>query len=99
MKRLLFVAIIASASIVSSVPSAQAPPPLQSAASLDAAIQSIDQRIAADFAKDGVGGLSIGIVSGKQLIWSKHYGYAEAETRRVADNDTTYRIGSITKQF
>ncbi len=38
-------------------------------------------------------------MSGAKLIWSKHYGYAEAETKRVADNDTAYRIGSITKQF
>src|SRR6185295_2728147 len=75
--------------------SAQAPAP----AGLDAAIAAIDTTIAADFAKDGVGGLSIGVVSGKQLIWSKHYGYADAEAKRVADNDTTYRVGSITKQF
>ncbi len=66
---------------------------------LDAALRDIDAGITADFAKDGIGGLSIGVVSGKQLVWSKHYGYAEAETTRVADNDTTYRIGSITKQF
>jgi CubicO group peptidase (beta-lactamase class C family) len=92
MKRLLLLAIIASAIVA---PSAQAPAP----AGLDAAIASIDATIAADFAKDGVGGLSIGIVSGKQLIWSKHYGYADAEAKRVADNDTTYRVGSITKQF
>ena len=94
MKRLLLLAIIASAIVA---PSAQAP--AQGGQSLNAAIASIDATIAADFAKDGVGGLSIGVVSGKQLIWSKHYGYADAEAKRVADNDTTYRVGSITKQF
>ena len=66
---------------------------------LDTTLRDIDARIAADFAKDGVGGISIGVVSGDKLIWSKHYGFAEAETKRVADNDTVYRIGSITKQF
>jgi D-alanyl-D-alanine carboxypeptidase len=66
---------------------------------LDAALRDIDARIAADFAKDGVGGISIGVVSADKLVWSKHYGYAEAETKRVADNDTVYRVGSITKQF
>ena len=66
---------------------------------LDAALRDIDTRIAADFAKDGVGGISIGVVSADKLVWSKHYGYAEAETKRVADNDTVYRVGSITKQF
>jgi CubicO group peptidase (beta-lactamase class C family) len=94
MKRFLLPAVVAAAIVA---PSAQAP--AQAGLSLDAAIASIDAKIAADFAKDGVGGLSIGVVSGTQLIWSKHYGYADAEAKRVADNDTTYRIGSITKQF
>jgi D-alanyl-D-alanine carboxypeptidase len=66
---------------------------------LDPALVAVDATIAADFAKDGVGGLSIGVVSGKQLIWSRHYGYAETETKRAPDNDTAYRVGSITKQF
>jgi CubicO group peptidase (beta-lactamase class C family) len=43
--------------------------------------------------------LSIGVVSRDRLIWSRHFGYAEAETKRAADNDTAFRIGSITKQF
>ena len=90
MKRLLWLAIMAAAIVA---PSAQAP------AGLDAAVASIDTAVAADFAKDGVGGLSIGVVSGDQLIWSRHYGYADAEAKRVADNDTAYRVGSITKQF
>ena len=66
---------------------------------LAAALLDIDATLTADFVKDGVGGLSIGVVSGRQLIWSKHYGYAETETKRAPDNDTAYRVGSITKQF
>jgi CubicO group peptidase (beta-lactamase class C family) len=92
MKRRLLLVIIAGAIVA---PSAQAP----AKAGLDAAISSIDAAIAADFAKDGIGGLSIGVVSGRELIWSKHYGYADAEAKRAADNDTAYRVGSITKQF
>ncbi len=72
---------------------AQAPAPIQSA------LSELDTAIAAEFAKDGVGSISIGVVSGKTLVWSKHYGYAEAETKRAPTNDTAYRIGSITKQF
>jgi CubicO group peptidase (beta-lactamase class C family) len=94
MKRLLLLAIMAGGVVA---PSAHAP--AQAGAGLNAAIASIDATIAADFAKDGVGGLSIGVVSGKELIWSKHYGYADAEAKRVANNDTAYRVGSITKQF
>ena len=43
--------------------------------------------------------MSVGVVSGAELVWSKHYGYADTETKRVPTNDTAYRIGSITKQF
>jgi D-alanyl-D-alanine carboxypeptidase len=74
--------------------------PAQSSSSvLDAALVALDAQLAADFAKDGAGGASIGIVSGNKLIWSRHYGYADAEAKRAPTNDTAYRIGSITKQF
>ena len=66
---------------------------------LGAALKELDTTLAADFAKDGVGGLSIGVVSGASLVWSRHYGFAEAEAKRSPTNDTAYRIGSITKQF
>ena len=65
----------------------------------EAALQAIDLQLTSDFAKDGIGGMSVGVVSGNSLIWSKHYGYADVEAKRVATNDSDYRIGSITKQF
>ncbi len=71
----------------------------QAPSGLDAALAELDARLTGEFAKDGIGGVSVGVVSGASLIWSRHYGYAEAETKRVATNDTSYRIGSITKQF
>ena len=73
---------------------AQAP-----ATSLQSALAELDTAIAADFAKDGVGGISVGVVSDARLVWSKQYGFAETETKRAPTNDTVYRIGSITKQF
>ena len=71
----------------------------QAPASLQTALAELDTSIAAEFAKDGVGGISVGVVSGPTLVWSKHYGYAETEKKRVPTNDTAFRIGSITKQF
>jgi CubicO group peptidase (beta-lactamase class C family) len=68
-------------------------------ASLEAALREADATVAAEFAKDGVGGLSLGVVSGRQLVWSRHYGFAETDAKRLPTNDTVYRIGSITKQF
>ena len=66
---------------------------------LDEALRTLETTVGDGFAKDGVGGLSIGVVQRDRLIWSKHLGYAESETKRVANNDTAFRVGSITKQF
>jgi D-alanyl-D-alanine carboxypeptidase len=92
---LLLVALlaIAPAALQGQQPSGPAP------AALAAELAAIDVQLAADFAADGIAALSIGVVSGDRLIWSKHYGYAEMETKRAPTNDTAYRIGSITKQF
>ena len=79
------------------------PPPVsalpQAPAALTAALSDLDAQLTADFAKDGIGGVSVGVVSGAKLIWSKHYGFAAMEDKEVPTNDTAYRIGSITKQF
>ena len=66
---------------------------------LTAVFQELDTQLAADFAKDGIGGASVGVVSGDALVWTKNYGYADAEAKRMANADTAYRIGSVTKQF
>jgi CubicO group peptidase (beta-lactamase class C family) len=63
------------------------------------AIEQVDALAAAEFAKDNRGGVTIGIVSGAELTWTKSYGYADMEKKTPATKDTVYRIGSITKQF
>ena len=75
---------------------AQAP---AAAPHVTAALESFAPTLADEFARDGVGGASLGVVSGAQLIWSRHYGFADAEAKRAPTNDSAYRIGSITKQF
>ncbi len=74
-------------------------PVMATAESLHSQIKEIDSLIAADLAKLPVGSVTAGVVSGKQLIWSKSYGYADMEKKIPADADTVYRIGSITKMF
>jgi CubicO group peptidase (beta-lactamase class C family) len=69
------------------------------AASLTPKMPQIDSLIAADLAHRPVGSVTAGVVSGKQLIWSKSYGDADMEKKVAADTDTVYRIGSITKMF
>ena len=69
------------------------------AASLGARLAELDSAAAADFAKHSVGSLTIGVVSGDQLIWTKSYGNTDMEKHQPATKDTVYRIGSITKMF
>ena len=43
--------------------------------------------------------LTIGLVKKTGLVWTKSYGYADIEKKELANIDSVYRIGSITKQF
>lgn len=70
-----------------------------SVADLTARCTAIDSMVAAEFAKHPAGSVTIGVVSGNQLIWNKSYGNADMEKKLPADKDTIYRIGSITKMF
>jgi len=72
---------------------AQIPAPLQTA------ITRIDAMAAAEFAKDNVASVTIGVVSGRELAWTNSYGLADMERGIPAARHTVYRIGSITKQF
>jgi CubicO group peptidase (beta-lactamase class C family) len=69
------------------------------AASLSPHFPEIDSLAAAELARRPVGSVTVGVVSGKQLVWSKSYGEADMEKKAAADTDTVYRIGSITKMF
>jgi D-alanyl-D-alanine carboxypeptidase len=69
------------------------------AESLKPQIEKIDSMIVADVARNPIGSVTVGIVSGKQLIWTKSYGDGDKEKKIPADADTVYRIGSITKMF
>jgi len=62
----------------------------------------IDQldKLATDLVKDPTeASFTIGLVQKNGLVWSKSYGYADIESKRPANADSVYRIGSITKQF
>jgi CubicO group peptidase (beta-lactamase class C family) len=54
---------------------------------------------AAQAAKHPIGGMTVGIVCGPDVVWSMSYGYADMESGKTASRDTVYRIGSITKQI
>lgn len=62
-------------------------------------VERIDTQTAAELAKDGLGGVSVGIVQGSSLVWAKSYGLADTARKTPAANDSIYRIGSVTKMF
>jgi CubicO group peptidase (beta-lactamase class C family) len=66
---------------------------------LQAALDAIDAMASAEFEKDRVGSVTIGIVAGARLVWTRSYGHADMEKKLPAARDSVYRIGSITKQF
>ena len=68
-------------------------------ANLQAALNSIDAMANAEFEKDRVGSVTIGVVAGPKLVWTRSYGLADMERKLPATRDSVYRIGSITKQF
>src|SRR5713101_2710918 len=58
------------------------------------------ERLAADaFARDSTGSITVGVVTNGGLVWTKSYGFADMASKRPADRNTVYRIGSITKPF
>ena len=63
------------------------------------ALQAADSIAAAEFAKDSLGSITVGVVSGPNLVWTKSYGYADSARTRVANATTVYRIASVSKQF
>lgn len=63
------------------------------------AIQVLDAWMQATAASREEPGLSIGVVCGQDLIWSKGYGFANVEKGLPATSGTIYRIASISKVF
>ena len=62
-------------------------------------IETADSLVSAEFAKDSIGSITVGVIAGSQLAWTRSVGFADMKTRRLANRNTVYRIGSITKPF
>lgn len=60
---------------------------------------SIEQRVTDVMRQRGYPGFSIGVVFENDLIYSQSFGVADRETKRTADAETLYQIGSISKVF
>jgi CubicO group peptidase (beta-lactamase class C family) len=62
-------------------------------------IAKLDSLAGAQLAQDGVGGMTIAVVTDSGVLWTNSYGYADMGRHALASRETVYRIGSITKQF
>jgi erythromycin esterase len=95
MKRLAL-AVLITALFLSAVP-------LNSAAGKDSdlsrAVKAVDDLVAAEYAKNSYGSITVGVVDGPNMIWTKSYGYADVEKKELATKDTVYRIGGMTIKF
>src|ERR1051326_538645 len=49
--------------------------------------------VSAEFAKDSMGSITVGVIAGSQLVWTRSVGFADMKTRRMANRNTVYRIG------
>jgi CubicO group peptidase (beta-lactamase class C family) len=71
-----------------------------SAQSLPSATQQrLDALAASEYARDSAASLTIGVVTAQGLAWTKTYGFADVPNRKLANRQSVYRIGSITKMF
>ena len=62
-------------------------------------LAAVDSLVSAEFAKDSIGSITVGVIAGSQLVWTRSAGFADMNTHRLANRNTVYRIGSITKPF
>jgi CubicO group peptidase (beta-lactamase class C family) len=63
------------------------------------AASRLEARAATYVKENRLPGAAVGIVHGDELAWSAGVGFADLATRRPPDNETLYRIASITKTF
>src|SRR6266545_2298543 len=66
---------------------------------LHARIERLDAQASKEYAKDPLGSVTVGFVSGSDLVWTRSYGFADSEKKIPATSQTLYRIGSVTKEF
>jgi CubicO group peptidase (beta-lactamase class C family) len=99
MKRLQGCALALIALFGSVLPAAAQAPAPEPNPELRALIERLDAQASQEFAKDSFASITLGVVSGDGLAWSKSYGWADIEEKSPATKSTVYRIGSITKEF
>jgi len=63
------------------------------------ALSEFASEVARGVKADGVGGITAGVVVGRDVVWAQGFGWADVERRIPAGVNTIYRVGSISKSF
>ncbi|MET0594797.1 MAG: serine hydrolase domain-containing protein, partial [Polyangiaceae bacterium] len=66
---------------------------------LTAAFPDVDAVVAEEMATQRIPGAVVGIVIDGELAYAKGFGYSDVDKKTKPDQDTAFRIGSITKSF
>ncbi len=66
---------------------------------LDSVLPQLREKVARMVDSARLPGAAVGIVRGEELAWAQGFGYADIASRRPIDQDTMFRVGSITKTF
>ncbi|WP_437878534.1 serine hydrolase domain-containing protein [Sorangium sp. So ce513] len=66
-------------------------------AKLLAVAPQIEAHLGAELARQGIPGISFGVVVGGELAYARGFGARDPATPEAPDADTVYRVGSITK--
>lgn len=61
------------------------------------AIAELKTLIKAEMEKHGITGISIALVDDQDIVWAEGFGYADKDKKIKADENTVYRVGSISK--
>ena len=62
-------------------------------------VARIDALVQQHMQTPGAVGISVAVARGEEILYSKAYGFADLEFAVAADEETMFRIGSVTKQF
>jgi CubicO group peptidase (beta-lactamase class C family) len=69
------------------------------AAQTRAVVDSIDQYVRSELARQRVPGMSVAVLRGDSVLLARGYGYANLEQHVPATDSTVYPVGSVSKQF
>lgn len=75
------------------------PTAAQQYTAFETSLARFDAQIASEVRDDGIGAMSVGVILGDSLVWTRAWGWSDVARRLPARWDGVYRIGSVTKVF